>query len=50
LPDDEEAEKGRDVAPTQELKDAAKKFQEVDKWELEYEEVTAGSSSPLGAR
>jgi hypothetical protein len=50
LPDDEEAEKSRDVAPTQELKDAARKFQEVDKWELEYEEVTAGSSSPLGAR
>lgn len=54
LPDDEEAGIGqgrsRDIAPTQELKDAAKKFQEVDKWELEYEEVTADSSSPLGAR
>ncbi|KAK7422889.1 RNA helicase [Neonectria magnoliae] len=32
-----------------ELKKATKKFNEVDKWELEYEEVTQ-SSSPQGAR
>jgi hypothetical protein len=33
-----------------ELKAAARKFQEVDKWELEFEEVTASSSSPKDAR
>ncbi|RDW65376.1 hypothetical protein BP5796_10068 [Coleophoma crateriformis] len=33
-----------------ELKKAARKFQEVDKWELEFEEVTASSSSPREAR
>jgi hypothetical protein len=33
-----------------ELKQAARKFQEVDKWELEFEEVTASSSSPGDAR
>ncbi|KAG4418836.1 hypothetical protein IFR04_008041 [Cadophora malorum] len=33
-----------------ELKQAAKKFQEVDKWELEFEEVTASSSSPRDGR
>ncbi|EHK99847.1 hypothetical protein M7I_4249 [Glarea lozoyensis 74030] len=33
-----------------ELKQAARKFQEVDKWELEFEEVTASSSSPRDAR
>ncbi|KAK7743407.1 hypothetical protein SLS62_010600 [Diatrype stigma] len=32
-----------------ELKDAKRKFQEVDKWALEYEEMTQ-SSSPRGAR
>ncbi|PBP27023.1 hypothetical protein BUE80_DR002003 [Diplocarpon rosae] len=32
-----------------ELKQAAKKFQEVDKWELEFEDITA-SSSPSDAR
>ncbi|KEY74162.1 hypothetical protein S7711_00322 [Stachybotrys chartarum IBT 7711] len=32
-----------------ELKQAAKKFKEVDKWELDFEEVTE-SSSPAGAR
>ncbi|KAF7563825.1 hypothetical protein G7046_g332 [Stylonectria norvegica] len=32
-----------------ELRQAARKFKEVDKWELEYEEVTQ-SSSPQGAR
>lgn len=33
-----------------ELKQAARKFQEVDKWELEFEEITASSSSPADAR
>jgi hypothetical protein len=33
----------------EELKDAARKFAEVDKWELEYEEMTQ-SSSPRDAR
>lgn len=33
-----------------ELKRAARKFKEVDKWELEFEEVTASSSSPKDAR
>ncbi|KAL3419233.1 ATP-dependent RNA helicase [Phlyctema vagabunda] len=33
-----------------ELKRAARKFQEVDKWELEFEDVTASSSSPRDAR
>jgi hypothetical protein len=33
-----------------ELKTAKKKFEVVDKWELEFEDVTAGSSSPWDAR
>jgi hypothetical protein len=33
-----------------ELKVAARKFEEVDKWELEFEEVTASTSSPKDAR
>lgn len=33
-----------------ELKAAARKFEEVDKWELEFEEVTASTSSPKDAR
>ena len=33
-----------------ELKRAAKKFAEVDKWEMEFEDVTASSSSPKDAR
>jgi hypothetical protein len=33
-----------------ELKRAARKFEEVDKWELEFEEVTASSSSPKDGR
>ncbi|KAI9055416.1 hypothetical protein LZ554_000370 [Drepanopeziza brunnea f. sp. 'monogermtubi'] len=33
-----------------ELKRAARKFQEVDRWELEFEEITASSSSPTDAR
>ena len=38
-----------DVAVGEELKNARQKFQEVDKWTLEYEEMTQ-SSSPRGAR
>ncbi len=33
-----------------ELKAAAKKFKEVDQWEMEFEDVTASSSSPKDAR
>jgi hypothetical protein len=33
-----------------ELKRAARKFAEVDQWELDFEEVTASSSSPSNAR
>ena len=33
-----------------ELKRAARKFEEVDKWELEFEDCTASSSSPKDAR
>lgn len=33
-----------------ELKTAKRKFEVVDKWELEFEDVTAGSSSPWDAR
>jgi hypothetical protein len=56
LPDDAE---GNDITENsreseirlgKELEKAAKKFQEVDKWELEFEEVTASSSSPRDAR
>lgn len=42
------AESG-DTLSADELKQASKKFQEVDKWELEFEEVTE-SSSPKDAR
>ncbi|PHH69895.1 hypothetical protein CDD80_6388 [Ophiocordyceps camponoti-rufipedis] len=40
---------GVHVASADELKKAARKFREVDKWELEFEEVTE-SSSPQDAR
>ncbi|RDL38198.1 uncharacterized protein BP5553_05631 [Venustampulla echinocandica] len=33
-----------------ELKSATRKFEEVDKWELEFEDVTASGSSPKNAR
>jgi len=33
-----------------ELKDAARKFKEVDQWEMVFEDVTASSSSPRDAR
>ena len=53
LPDDtfdlsEGADTTLEVA--EELKQAAKKFKEVDKWELEFEEVTPHPSSPQNAR
>ncbi|PNY26613.1 ATP-dependent RNA helicase MRH4, mitochondrial [Tolypocladium capitatum] len=55
LPDDtfdmgtREATAARVIPSTEELKQAAKKFVEVDKWELEFEEV-AESPSPQNAR
>ena len=55
LPDDtfdagtEEATTARVIPSTEELQQAAKKFVEVDKWELEFEEV-AEASSPQNAR
>ena len=36
--------------PSKELKTLAEKFKEVDQWTLEFEEVTASSSSPRDAR
>ncbi|KAI0844992.1 hypothetical protein F5Y00DRAFT_266087 [Daldinia vernicosa] len=44
-------ENNQDMAEraSEELKNAARKFQEVDQWQLDYEEVTE-SSSPLDAR
>jgi hypothetical protein len=55
LPDDEENESPENSEELEkrvgrELKAAARKFQEVDQWELEFEEVTASSSSPTDAR
>jgi hypothetical protein len=55
LPDDEINESPEDSQELEkrvgrELKAAARKFQEVDKWELEFEEITASSSSPKDAR
>ena len=57
LPDDGEAENGSSENSQEmekrvgkELKRAARKFEEVDKWELEFEECTASSSSPKDAR
>ncbi len=35
---------------SRELKGVAKKFREVDRWVLDFEEVTASSSSPWDAR
>lgn len=52
LPDDtfdERLEGTSDMPSADELKKAAKKFSEVDKWELNFEEAI-GSSSPIGAR
>jgi hypothetical protein len=54
LPDDAErngnVENSLEFEQVKELKEAAKKFKEVDKWELEFEDVIASSSSPLGGR
>ena len=55
LPDDEgneNSENGQELEKRvgRELKAAARKFQEVDKWDLEFEDVTASSSSPRDAR
>ncbi|CZR61555.1 uncharacterized protein PAC_11452 [Phialocephala subalpina] len=54
LPDDEnespENSQELEKRVGKELKQAARKFAEVDKWELEFEEVTASSSSPKDAR
>lgn len=55
LPDDEENESPENSQELEkrvgrELKAAARKFEEVDQWELEFEEVTASSSSPKDAR
>ncbi|PFH58984.1 hypothetical protein XA68_12960 [Ophiocordyceps unilateralis] len=50
LPDDTfDSTVAADDASADELKQAARKFKEVDKWELEFEEVTE-SSSPQDAR
>ena len=35
---------------SKELKEMARKFREVDRWEMDFEEVTASSSSPRDAR
>jgi hypothetical protein len=54
LPDDgnESPENSQELEERvgRELKRAARKFEEVDKWELEFEEVTASSFSPKDAR
>ena len=55
LPDDEGNENSENSQELEkrvgrELKAAARKFQEVDKWDLEFEDVTASSSSPRDAR
>jgi hypothetical protein len=55
LPDDDEntsPENSQELEKRvgRELKEAARKFQEVDQWELEFEDVTASSSSPRDAR
>jgi len=54
LPDDDKVgpENSQEMEESvgKELKRAARKFEEVDKWELDFEEVTASSSSPRDAR
>ncbi|KAE8447920.1 hypothetical protein EG329_009992 [Mollisiaceae sp. DMI_Dod_QoI] len=54
LPDDghESPENSQELEKRvgKELKQAARKFAEVDKWELEFEDATASSSSPKDAR
>jgi ATP-dependent RNA helicase MRH4 len=46
---DQTTDSVREVFAAEELQQAAKKFKEVDKWELDFEEVVQ-SSSPAGAR
>lgn len=53
IPDDEESPENSEELEArvgQELKKAARKFKEVDEWELEFEEATQSSSSPRDAR
>lgn len=54
LPDDDEGsqENSQELEKRvgTELKRAARKFAEVDQWEMEFEDVTASSSSPRDAR
>lgn len=45
---DDAAGETADSVPTEELKQASNKFKEVDKWELEFEEVTEASSPQDG--
>ncbi|KAL6698742.1 P-loop containing nucleoside triphosphate hydrolase protein [Trichoderma pleuroticola] len=47
--DDAATESPANAVPTEELKQASSKFKEVDKWELEFEEV-AEASSPQDGR
>lgn len=50
-PDDTfEPTQGSDPSTSDELKNAIKKFKEVDKWELAFEEITQSSSSPTTGR
>ena len=52
LPDDGGGEDSQELEKRvgKELKRAARKFEEVDKWEMEFEDCTASSSSPRDAR
>lgn len=53
LPDnEEETENSQEMEKRvgKELKRAARKFKEVDEWELEFEDNTASSSSPKDSR
>ncbi|KAI9702503.1 MAG: hypothetical protein M1836_000983 [Candelina mexicana] len=46
-----ESGKGREVdGADKEMRALAKKFREVDRWQMEFEEITASSSSPVDAR
>ncbi|KAI9746239.1 MAG: hypothetical protein M1835_002529 [Candelina submexicana] len=43
--------KGREIDRVdKEMRALAKKFREVDRWQMEFEEITASSSSPVDAR
>ena len=43
-------EYGKKTKASSELRDLAQKFREVDRWEMEFEVITASSSSPRDAR